>query len=85
MQVMLEIKPENIEQLIDLISPDIYQKLRTAVEEGNWESGEPLSQDQKEYCLQAIIAYEHRHVPIEERTGFMNPETLAGTLWKKSG
>ena len=76
---MFETKPESITALIEGITPEIYQKLRTAVELGKWETGQPLTDEQKENCLQAVIAYEHRHVPIEQRTGFMNPEALAGS------
>jgi uncharacterized protein YeaC (DUF1315 family) len=80
---MLEIKPENIDQLIDAITPEIYQSLRSAVEVGKWESGQLLSDAQKEHCLQAIIAYEHRYVPVNQRTGFMNPDTLASSRCAK--
>ena len=74
---MLEKKPDSIAELLDSITPDIYQKLRNAIELGKWETGQLLSDDQKEYCMQAIIAYEHKTVPLDQRTGFMNPETLA--------
>lgn len=76
---MLETKPHSIGELIDTITPEVYQKLKTAIELGKWESGESLSEEQKEYCLQAIIAYEHRHVPLEQRTGFMAPGATAST------
>jgi len=80
---MLESKPESIDELIDGITPEIYQNLRSAIELGKWETGEPLSDEQKEYCMQAIIAYEHRHVPVERRTGLMNPQALAATRCAK--
>ena len=80
---MLENKPETIDELIDAITPEVYQKLRTAIELGKWETGQPLSDEQKEYCLQAVIAYEHRYVQVEQRTAFMNPQTLAASGCKK--
>ena len=80
---MLENKPESIDELINGITPEIYQKLRTAIELGKWQTGELLSDEQKGYCIQAVIAYEHRYVPVEQRTGFMNPETLAGSTCSK--
>jgi len=83
---MLGNKPESIDELVDGITPEIHQKLKSAVELGKWESGEALSEEQKAYCMQAIIAYEHRHVPIEQRTGFMNPRAMAGSnCTKKEG
>lgn len=80
---MLEKKPESIAELLDGITPEIYRRLRDAVELGKWETGQLLSDEQREYCMQAIIAYEHKYVPLDERTGFMNPETLAGSRCAK--
>lgn len=76
---MLDNKPDSIDALIDSITPEIYDSLRTAVELGKWDNGQPLSQQQLEYCLQAIIAYEHRNLPVEQRTGFMSPDSLSGS------
>jgi uncharacterized protein YeaC (DUF1315 family) len=76
---MREDKPATIEALIESITPEIHQKLKTAVELGKWESGERLSREQLEHCLQAIIAWEHRHLPVNDRVGFISPDTLRAT------
>lgn len=48
----------SIEQMISAMTPEIYDKLRTAVELGKWADGTPLTAEQKEHSLQAVIAYQ---------------------------
>lgn len=60
------------QQLIDTITPDIYANLQRAIEIGKWPDGRTLNAEQRELCMQAIIAYEAKHVPESERTGFID-------------
>ena len=76
---MLDKKPDSLAALIEGITPEIYASLKRAVELGKWDNGQPLTREQTEHSLQAIIAYEHRHVPVDRRTGFINPEAVAET------
>jgi uncharacterized protein YeaC (DUF1315 family) len=62
----------NIEQLIDSITPEIYDNLKRAVELGKWPDGKALTDAQKESSLQAIIAYDARHKSEEERVGYIH-------------
>ncbi len=39
--------------------------------------GRKLSRDQVELCLQAVIAYEAKHLPEDQRTGYMGPQECA--------
>lgn len=71
---MLDKKPDSLEALIEGITPEIYARLKTAVELGKWENGQPLSSQQVEHCLQAVIAYEHKEVPLHQRTGYISPK-----------
>ena len=64
-------------QMIENITPEIYQSLKTAVEIGKWPDGRKLSQEQKELCLQAMIAYELKHLPEDQHTGYMGPQECA--------
>ncbi len=64
----------NLQQLLASITPDIYQNLKRAVELGKWPDGNLLTSEQRGLCLQAVIAYEHRHLPPEQHTGFIPPE-----------
>lgn len=64
----------DIKKLLDSITPEIYQNLKLAVEISKWPDGKKLSAEQRELCMQAVIAYEHKHLPPEEHTGYIPPE-----------
>jgi uncharacterized protein YeaC (DUF1315 family) len=64
----------NIEDLLKNITPEIYQNLKRAVELGKWPTGDRLSKEQRETCMQAVIAYEHLHLPPESHTGYIPPK-----------
>lgn len=49
---------ENINQYAKNISPDLYEKLKTAVETGKWLDGAKLSEAQKAHSLQLVMAYQ---------------------------
>ncbi len=60
--------------LISNITQDVYESLKLAVEIGKGPDGRKLTQEQKELSLQAVIAWELKHLPEEERTGYMGPQ-----------
>jgi uncharacterized protein YeaC (DUF1315 family) len=60
--------------MIENITPDIYQSLKLAVEIGKWPDGRKLTQEQKELSLQAVIAWELQNLPEDQRTGYMGPQ-----------
>ena len=72
---MINSKPNSLAQLVAGITPDIYQKLKAAVELGKWDSGDSLSQEQTENCLQAIIAYENANIEPQHRVGYIKKAT----------
>ena len=43
----------NVDALLAGMTPEIYERLRTAAETGKWADGNPLTVTQKEACLQA--------------------------------
>lgn len=60
-------------KLIERLTPEIYQRLKLAVEIGKWPDGRKLSNEQRELSLQAVIAYEIEHdFPQQERTGYVD-------------
>lgn len=61
----------NLEQIITL-SPDIIDKLRTAVEIGKWENGTLLTQEQSQISMQAVLLWEHAHLPKAKQTGYID-------------
>jgi uncharacterized protein len=58
-------------QVIDSLSPDILQRLQRAVELGKWPDGRVLTPEQRANAMQAIIAWNERHLPTAERIGFI--------------
>lgn len=61
----------NIEQALNL-SPEIIDKLRTAVELGKWESGVKLTQDQLQTCMRTVLLWENKHLNESQRTGYID-------------
>ncbi|WP_122870416.1 YeaC family protein, partial [Pseudomonas viridiflava] len=57
-------------EMIENITPDIYESLKLAVEIGKWSDGRKLTQEQRELSLQALIAWEAQNLPEDQRTGY---------------
>ncbi|GAD78953.1 YeaC family protein [Vibrio ezurae] len=51
----------SIQQMVDAITPEAYQRLTFAVETGRWPEGTALSEEQRAYCQQAIMLYQSKH------------------------
>ena len=49
------------EQLLNAITPEVYERLVYAVETGRWPEGTPLSQEQRDSCMQAVMLYQSKH------------------------
>lgn len=64
----------DFQQLIESITPEIYNNLKTAVEVGKWPDGSRLTPEQREHSIQAVIAYDARHKAEEERVGYIAPK-----------
>ena len=64
----------SIEDLLNNITPEMYQQLKQSVELGKWPTGQAISKEQRQLCLQAVIAYEQKHLKPEERTGYIPPK-----------
>ena len=45
-------------QLISQLTPDIYLRLKTAIEVGKWPDGRVLSEAQKSACMEAVLSYQ---------------------------
>ncbi|MFV9996870.1 MAG: YeaC family protein [Arsenophonus endosymbiont of Dermacentor nuttalli] len=50
-----------LNDLVNLMTVEIYQRLLTAVELGKWPDGVALTTEQKENSLQAIMLWQARH------------------------
>jgi uncharacterized protein YeaC (DUF1315 family) len=63
----------NFDSLAQNMTPDIYSRLREAVELGRWPNQIALSKEQRNLCLEAILKYEiSQQVPQERRTGYID-------------
>ncbi len=51
-------KKMQVEQLLSMMSDDIYEKFKQAIETGKWLDGNPLSDEQKEVVMQAVMLYQ---------------------------
>ncbi|MDY6840238.1 MAG: DUF1315 family protein [Pseudomonadota bacterium] len=68
------------EELIERLDPVVYRSLRQSIELGKWPDGRKLTPEQREISLEAVIYYENLHkVPEEERTGYLDRGSKAGT------
>ncbi|EIT05697.1 hypothetical protein YPPY91_2594, partial [Yersinia pestis PY-91] len=52
-----------LEDLISVMTPEIYQRLVQAVELGKWPDGVALTSEQKENSLQMVMLWQGRHNP----------------------
>lgn len=53
-------------EIIDAITPDIFERLVQAVELGKWPDGVKLTEAQRANCIQLVTAYQARHCPSDE-------------------
>lgn len=65
----------NVEQLLASLTPDIVDRFRTAVELGKWADGRVLTPQQRQICMQAVLAWEYQHLPEDQRTGYIDRGT----------
>ncbi|MEW5289179.1 MULTISPECIES: YeaC family protein [Erwinia] len=50
-----------LDEIIAAMTPDVYQRLVTAVETGKWADGVALTPEQKENSLQLVLLWQARH------------------------
>lgn len=62
-------QPESVNELIENLTPEIFSKLKQAVELRKWADGSMLTTEQLESALQLVILYEAKWLPEEQRTG----------------
>ena len=51
----------NLDEMIDSMTPEVYQRLSTAVELGKWPAGVALTPEQKENSMQLVMLWQARH------------------------
>jgi uncharacterized protein len=65
------------QQTIETLSPQIYQRLLRAVELGRWPDNSIVTPEQREHAMQAIIAWGERHLPEQDRVGYVEKKPAA--------
>ncbi|EOS93412.1 DUF1315 family protein [Erwinia tracheiphila] len=50
-----------LDEIIAAMTPDLYQRLATAVETGKWTDGVALTPEQKENSLHLVLLWQARH------------------------
>jgi uncharacterized protein YeaC (DUF1315 family) len=73
----------NYEELIDSLTPDVVERLRRGVETGRWPDGRALTAEQREHSLTALIAWDERHLPAEQRVGYIDRGPKAAAFEKR--
>ena len=59
-------------QLIAQLTPEVYLRLKTAIETGKWPDGRVLNQDQKASCLEAVLRYQTMKLDATQHSGYMS-------------
>ena len=65
-------------QLIETMSPQIYQSLVRSVALGKWPDGKALTTEQRANAMQAIIAWGERHLVEQARVGYIEQKQKSG-------
>lgn len=60
-----------VNELISMVTPEIYQRISTAVELGKWPDGVALTDEQKEHCMQIVLLWQakNNHAPEHMTVG----------------
>jgi Uncharacterized protein conserved in bacteria len=61
-----------VDELIEKLTPEMVASLKQAIALGKFPDERPVTQEQKELMLEAIIRYEAQHTHETERTGFID-------------
>jgi len=65
-------------ELVKQLTPELVATFKRALELGRWPDGRSLTQEQRESCLQAVIAFDANNLPEQERVGYINRRHKAG-------
>lgn len=63
----------DFDELVARMDEAAWRNLRRAVETGRWPDGHRLPDEQRALCMRAVLAWEARYLPPEQRTGYIEP------------
>lgn len=61
----------SIDKLLEGVTPEIYQRMQSAIATGKWPNGVALNEEQQAHCLQIVIAYDEKNKSTEDRVGYL--------------
>lgn len=61
-----------IEKMLAALTPEIVAAMKLAIEISKWPDGRRITPEQRATCMQAIIAWEFKHLPENQRTGYID-------------
>tara|TARA_R110002110_G_scaffold406421_1_gene626319 strand:- start:133603 stop:133857 length:255 start_codon:yes stop_codon:yes gene_type:complete len=67
------------QQMVDSMTRPLYDTLKRSLELGKWPDGRVLTQEQREHTLQALIVWGEKHLPEEQRIGYIDRGHKAGS------
>lgn len=67
-------------QLVDTMTPEVFQNLKRSVELGKWPDGKQLTPEQRQNAMQAIILWGEMHLEPEQRVGFIDKGHKSGDV-----
>lgn len=62
----------DLSELLENLSPELYELLKNAIEIGKWADGSRMSREQVEQAMQIVIAYEANNVAADQRVGYIS-------------
>jgi uncharacterized protein YeaC (DUF1315 family) len=62
----------NYRDLVRQVTPELYATFKRSLETGRWPDGREMTAEQREHCLQAVIAWDQLHKPEQERVGYID-------------
>lgn len=57
---------EQLEAMVEAMTPEVYERLAAAVETGKWPDGVALTQAQRDNCMQLVMLYQARHNEVPQ-------------------
>lgn len=73
---------QSLSDLVAKITPEMHADLRRAIELGRFPDGNRLTKEQREGMLQTLIAWEQKHLPEEERSGYLGQKNCSSAKAK---
>ncbi len=58
--------------ILATLTPEVVERFKVAIELGKWPDGRVLNDEQRKTCMQAVMVWEHEHLPPAERTGYIH-------------